>query len=106
MLIFIKTMNKNNTINRTNLNKVKNYLMLSFRYCKQVYTTGIETKSQFESFTRLCQNHLNNCNFWCSKFEPKIKFIPSIKCKLYKDLLFTCKYTVDEINNLLWTWKG
>lgn len=95
----------NNVFDRTELNRVKTYIMNSFRYCKRVYDGGIETKSQFISFTQLCQNHLNNCNFWCQKFEPKIKFIPSYKKLLYDNLLTTCAYTVETINEMLQEWQ-
>lgn len=95
-----------NELDRTDLNTVKDYIMKSYRFCKRIYNAGITTTDQFQSFTQLCQNHLDNCNFWCHKFKPKVELIQRKRTALYKDLHYACKYTVENINDMLKEWQA
>lgn len=87
-------------LNRNDVNVLKNYIMASYQYCKKVYN-GIDNHTQYQSWLQLCYAHLNNCNFWTLKLKPFIKFIPTTKCKLYKDFRFACEYTVDSLQMMI-----
>lgn len=93
-------MNVSLDLNRNDVNVLKNYIMASYQYCKKVYN-GIENHTQFQSWLQLCYAHVNNCNFWTLKLEPFIKFIPTTRCKLYKDFRFACEYTVDSLQMMI-----
>ena len=87
-------------LNRNDVNVLKNYIMASYQYCKKVYN-GIDNHTQYQSWLQLCYAHLNNCNFWTLKLKPFIKFIPTTRCKLYKDFRFACEYTVDSLQMMI-----
>ena len=87
-------------LNRNDVNVLKNYIMASYQYCKKVYNS-IDNHTQFQTWLQMCYAHVNNCNFWTLKLEPFIKFIPTTKCKLYKDFRFACEYTVDSLQTMI-----
>ena len=86
--------------NRT-VNSYKTEIMQGFRFCQRVYEGGIETPEQFDVFTNLCENHVNNCNAICKKIKPKLGIIQYKKYMQYKDFRYTCAYTVNYLNNIL-----
>jgi hypothetical protein len=61
----------------------------------------IETPRQFEIFTKLCQIHVRNCNYWCNKIKPKIGFIQRGKKRLYDNLYNACDYTIDSLSDII-----
>lgn len=79
-------------------------MMSNLEYMKKVYET-IETPEQWESFTNLCNNHLQYCNVWLKRIEPKLKFIPRQSVKIYKRLYSTAEYTVNEIQNIIYSYN-
>lgn len=85
---------------QTEVNIIKTYIMNSFRFCKRM-SVGIETPDQFEVFTKLCQTHVRNCNYWCNKLKPRIIFIERSKARLYDNLYNTCDYTVDSLSDII-----
>ena len=87
------------------LNDMKSYIMNSFHYIKKVYNGGIESFSQFNTFSELCQNHVNNCNILCKSIKPTVMYIQFNKTNRYKELRELCAYTVDEIKDMILEWQ-
>ena len=93
-------MNISKKLTRHDVNTLKIYIMSSYQYCKKVYN-GIESHEHFQTWLQLCYAHLNNCNYWINKLKPVITFIPSRKCKLYKDIRYTCEFTIDSLQDFI-----
>ena len=87
-------------LTKHDVNTLKIYIMSSYQYCKKVYNS-IESHEHFKTWLQLCYAHLNNCNYWVDKLKPAIMFIPSLKCKLYKDIRYTCEFTIDSLQDLI-----
>lgn len=81
-------------INRNELNLIKNKTMAAYRYCQRVYNNGIESPAQFNIFKKLCQNHIDYCNFWCNKLKPTLGYIQYNQMKMYKEYYALCELTV------------
>lgn len=82
-----------------NVNQLKDVVMRNYRFCDKVYNTGFERYEQFESFIKLCENHVDYCNYWCSKLKPIIPFLQLKKFKKYKDFRYACAYTINLIKD-------
>ena len=91
-------------IDRNKLNILKNYVMLSIRFCEQVYETGFDTYDQFQSFTNMCENHVNYCNTWLMRLKPIIPIGKNYN--MYKEFKFACAYTVSCLNKMVHEWKS
>ena len=89
------------SIDRYTVNDIKSNIMQAFEFIKRVYNGGIETPEHFNTFTKLCQAHVDNCNYYCGKIMPVMMFIRPNRKKLYKDLLNTCEYTVSELKGFI-----
>ena len=87
-------------LTKSEVNSVKTYIMNSFRYCKRI-SDNIDTMEQFETFIKLCQIHINNCNYLCNKTKPKIGIIQRHKKQIYDNLHNLCNYTVEELNDII-----
>ena len=87
------------------VNEIKSYIMASYRFCKKVFDGGFETPEQFDTFTKLCENHLKNCNHFCRHYKPMFGILQPKQHRIYKDILFTCSYTVEEINDMFGSYK-
>lgn len=91
-------------IDRNKLNSLKDYVMMSMRFCEQVADNGFESYEQFQAFNQMCANHVDMCNTWLKRIKPMIPCIQYKKYKLYKELHYTCAYTVDCINEIIAEW--
>lgn len=87
-------------LTKHDVNTLKIYIMSSYRYCKKVYNS-IKSHEHFQTWLQLCYAHLNNCNYWIDKLKPVITFIPSQKCKLYKDIRYTCEFTINSLQDFI-----
>ena len=87
--------------NFAQLTQYKTEIMNSFRFCKRVYEGGIETPEQFDSFTNLCQNHVDKCNMICKKLKPKFSLLQWKKAKNFINFKETCAYTISEIQIMI-----
>ena len=83
------------------LTKYKTAVMVSFRYCKRIYEGGIETPEQFETFTNLCQNHVEVCNALCRKLKPKLPWLQWEKAKNFSNFRDTCAYTIEQLQSMI-----
>lgn len=90
-------------IDRKKLNSLKDYVMISLRFCEQVYEGGFESYDQFQAFTNMCENHVDMCNTWLKRIKPLIPI--GKRHKMYKELRETCAYTVDCINGWCKAWQ-
>lgn len=85
---------------------LKGVVMESYRYCEHVYNGGIESYEQFQSFTNLCQNFVDNCNFMCKKLKPALSILQPRKYKVYKDFNYVCGFAVNKLNGMLKEWQA
>lgn len=83
-------------IDRKKLNSLKDYVMMSLRFCEQVYEGGFDSYEQFQAFINMCENHVDMCNTWLKRIKPLIPIGP--QHKMYKELLEACAYSVDCLN--------
>jgi hypothetical protein len=87
------------------ISALKTKVMNNYRFCERIYNGGFEDQIQFVVFKELCQNHLDLCNFWYNKKQPKLwfitKYFPIQQTKEYIDLWLTCSYTVEQISNMI-----
>ena len=87
--------------NFAQLTQYKTEIMNSFRFCKRVYEGGIETPEQFDSFTNLCQNHVDKCNMICKKLKPKLYLLQWKKAKNFANFRDTCAYTIEQLQSMI-----
>ena len=88
-------------MDKRTVSSYKTEIMQGFRFCQKVYEGGIETPEQFDVFTNLCENHVNNCNAICKKIKPILGILQYKKYIEYKDFRYTCAYTVGTLNQIL-----
>ena len=72
-------------MDRTEFNQLKDKVMTSIRYITEVYEGGLENCDQFESFAKMCENHVDMCNKLCERLKPKLRWVQYRKMKLYKE---------------------
>jgi hypothetical protein len=84
-----------------NTNQIKTNVVASYKYCKKVYTGGIETPAQFDTFVNLCQNHLDKCNYYCNVVKPTFGILQYKRYKDYKSIRNICADTVNDISDIL-----
>lgn len=89
---------------KNNIGDLKTYIMASYRFCKKVYDAGFDD-THFASFINLCMNHINNCNYICNKYKPMLGIIQYKQYKQHRDIYDVCKYTVDELNDIIGRYK-
>ena len=90
---------------RNEFNELKCKVMDSWRYLVRVFESGIEDHDQFQTYTNMCQNYVDLCNGWCSRVKPMFGWLQYNQMKMYKDLYYTCAFTVSNVNELLATWN-
>lgn len=88
------------------VNKIKDYVMMSLRFCEQVYEGGFDSYEQFQAFNQMCANHVDMCNTWCKRVKPRLGRLNCKRWKLYMDLRNCCAYTVECMNGWLADWQG
>lgn len=86
---------------RSEFNKIKNYVLTGYRHCKNVFTTGFETEEAFQVYKNLCQNHVDFCNFWCNKLQPKFGWLQYKRKKEYESLYKMCELTVVDLSGTI-----
>ena len=91
-------------MNRKTVNDYKTSIMESYNYCIKIYNDGFESLDQFYSFKQLCQLHVDRCNFYYKKVEPKFGILQYNRYKMTKELKFMSLNTINELSNLLNTW--
>lgn len=92
-------------MNKVEVNKIKDYVMISMRFCEDVFAGGFETYDQFQAFNQMCANHVDMCNTWLKRVKPRLGVIQYKRWKLYKDLRSCCGFTVDCMNGWLEQWQ-
>lgn len=84
-----------------NINTYKTQLLREFNYCKRIFNGGIETESQLQTFTNLCQAYVDNCNYMCKQNRPKLGILQCKKYKSYKSLEYLCSNTVADLSGMI-----
>lgn len=93
-------------MDREILNQLKTKVMTSYRFIGDVFDGGIDDYDQFQSFTNLCENYLDLCNFWCECIKPKYGWLQYQQMMMYRDLYETCFFTINDVNQMLSSWKS
>ena len=92
-------------MDKVQINKLKDKVMMSGRYLEKVFETGFETYEQFQSFCNMCENHVNMCNAYCKRIKPRFPFIQRKAYKEYDNFRSGCVWSVDIINDLIACWQ-
>ena len=93
-------------MDKVQINLLKDKVMASGRYLEKVFETGFDSYEQFQSFCKMCENHVNMCNTYCKRLKPRFTFIQRKQWKEYDDFRMCCAWSVDMINNLVAGWQS
>lgn len=93
-------------MDKVQINKLKDKVMMSGRYLEKVFETGFETYDQFQSFCNMCENHVNMCNEYCKRIKPRFPFIQRKQYKEYDNFRTGCAWSVEILNDLISSWQS
>lgn len=93
-------------MDKVQINLLKDKVMASGRYLEKVFETGFDSYEQFQSFCKMCENHVNMCNAYCKKIKPRFPFIQRKQYKEYDNFRTGCVWSVEIINDLISSWQS
>lgn len=93
-------------MDKVQINLLKDKVMASGRYLEKVFETGFDSYEQFQSFCKMCENHVNTCNAYCKKIKPRFPFIQRKQYKEYDNFRTGCVWSVEIINDLISSWQS